>query len=271
MSRWLLLTAGLGSKDFEESAQRVARQASGFGIFAKIVALDTLGTVEVCSRVSRVYPDQFRAGERGFGFMAWKSELVLSALEGQFGKFDGVLWVDGGCEINVNYWSRLLLKKQLGFAEKYGVAAFTLDTPEIYFTKADLLDRFGFIGSPESLTPQFQTTWFALSGVTGFQIAQEWLTITLEDYSYSDVGLSKLPEAAEFVENRYDQSIFSVVCKKNGIRPMSYKPAAGTSGFKSEFRAAFHPIWTSRNRKGKSVIPPWVQKLQQNFGGYIEN
>lgn len=262
MLKWVLITAGLGSRDFEDSAKRVAQQARGFGIFSRIVDLNTAATQDVCQRIRLRYPNEFSVNERGFGHMVWKSEVVLSAFEGSFGEFNNVLWVDGGCEVNPNILTRIRLKRILKHARKYGVAAFVLQTPEWKYTKSDLINRFNFLDSLHFESPQFQTTWFALSGELGAKIAKRWLEITLEDYAFSSVSASSAPEKLGFVENRYDQSIFSLVCKEFGIKPINYVPAAGRSGFKSVIRALFHPIWTSRNRTGKSIIPKWVQALQ---------
>jgi hypothetical protein len=271
MSKWLLLTAGLGSKDFEDSAKRVAEQAYGFGIFDKVVALDTESVLRVCHRVARRFPSQFSADTRGFGHMVWKSELVTAAFDGEFGSFDHVLWVDGGCELNPNIFTRYRLKYILFMAEVFGVYAFTLNTPEWKYTKADLLIRFGFKDSVEAKTDQFQTTWFCLSGDIGRKIAFDWLNVTLENYGFSDVDSSQVGEVEGFVENRYDQSIFSLVCKKENIKPMKYIPVAGTSGIRSEIRAVFHPIWTTRNRTGDTKVPRWILKLQFSRGRHVKN
>ena len=262
MSNWILLTAGLGSQDFEASAKRVALQADGFDFFSEIVALDTAATQAVCKRIRNRYPGEFSVRERGFGHMVWKSEVVLSAFEGYFGNYRNVLWVDGGCELNPNFFTRRRLKKILEYAEMHGAAAFTIETPEWKYSKSDLVNRFGYLDPRHFESPQFQTTWFALSGEVGAKIAARWLEITLEDYAFSNVNPSSSPERPGFDENRYDQSIFSLICKENGIKPIDYKPAAGSSGFKSILRASLHPIWTSRNRKGNSIIPGWVRILQ---------
>jgi hypothetical protein len=266
MTEWLLVSAGLGSQDFEASAERVALQSAGFNLFSKIVSLDTRATEEVCKRVKNRYPNEFSVAERGYGHMIWKSEIVLSALEGFFGDYENVFWVDGGCEVNPNFITRLRLKRLLKLAEKNGVVAFTLKTPEWKYSKSDLLNKFSHLDSKNFNSNQFQTTWFALSGKIGAAVASRWLEITLEDYAYSNVSPSKTSESLGFVENRYDQSIFSLVCKEFGIKPMRYTPVAGRSGFKSVFRALFHPIWTSRNRTGISIIPKWVRSLQSKGG-----
>lgn len=259
-SKWLLVTAGLGSHDFESSAFRVGLGARYFSRISKVVVLDTRLTVELCQSVRDAYPEQFNERVRGFGFMAWKSEVVYKAIHGEFGDFDGVIWVDGGCEVFPSFFSELQLNKYLNYAERNGIYSFSLDTPEYQFTKSFLLEKYKHVvGVSES--PQIQTTWIALHGELGRMIASEWLSRTLEDFRNLDLTESPGGEDPRFVENRYDQSIFSLICKEKGLKPASSFCVSGTHGFLSLLRASFYPIWASRNRTGNSIIPKFMFNL----------
>jgi len=259
-SRWLLITAGLGSEHFEASARRVALSARKFPILHKVVSLDTEQTYQLCSQVRQKYPDQFKLDVRGFGFMAWKAEVVDKALGGHFGEVDGVLWVDGGCEIFASLWTEKKLKKILKTAEQSGLYAFTLDTPEYRYTKKFLLDK--YLDVPNILnSPQIQTTWFALYGTVGRRISAEWKSRTLEDFRNLDTSPSPQGEYKGFIENRYDQSIFSLVCKSLGVKPAANFNVSGGNGFLSLIRALRYPIWASRNRTGQSIIPRFVTRI----------
>lgn len=258
---WLLITAGLGSPEFESSAARVGHFANYFTKFSKVVVLNTKLTFELCQFVRDAYPDQFSDKTRGFGFMAWKSEVVYRAMHGEFGDFDGVVWVDGGCEVFPSLFSEMMLNNYLKYAERNGIYAFSLDTPEYQYTKSFLLEKYKHVvGAGES--PQIQTTWIALHGELGRMIASEWLSRTLEDFRNLDLTESPGGEDPKFIENRYDQSIFSLICKEKGVKPASSFCVSGTYGFLSLLRASFYPIWASRNRTGKSIIP----KLMFNLG-----
>ena len=260
--KWLLITAGLGSENFEASAKRVAHSARRFSILEHVVALNTEETFQLCSEVREKYPDQFKSEIRGFGFMAWKAEVVDKALRGHFGEVDGVVWVDGGCEIYASLWTEKKLRKQLKIAEKTGLYSFTLDTPEYKYTKKFLLDKYSDV--PNILeSPQIQTTWFALYGEIGRQISSAWISRTLEDFRNLDTSPSPQGENVGFIENRYDQSIFSLVCKKLGVIPASSFNVSGGNGFLSLVRALQYPIWATRNRTGQSIIPKFFTKVGQ--------
>jgi hypothetical protein len=261
--KWLAVTAGVGNKDFEEAAIRVRDSLATSGIVDKVVAVTTRDLLSVCPKTSSLYKRVMNADTRGYGFMSWKAEIVNAAFQGMWGQFDGVVWIDAGCEVTINPASRIRFNKFKNFAIKHGVAAFTLDTLEIEYTKRDLFEIFPEI-SPTNAGKQIQTTWFFLHGDLGRKIAQQWLETVMIGTHLLDLNPSANSEFKEFVENRYDQSTFSLVCKKNQIRIMHYRPTAGSGSLLSILRGVFNPIWTSRNRQGKSTKNRFIQLLEND-------
>jgi hypothetical protein len=252
-SRWLLLTAGFGSADMNAAAERVRGQALSLGIFDRVLAFGDSDLEAACPNVYKKYREFLSPSHKGFGYFSWKVELVSSALEGKFGDYDGVVWVDAGCEIYNSLWTRFRLRMWMKRAIKEGVFAYTLNTPEQDFTKKALFDFFPNLNR-EDRSPQFQATWFILHGDRGRLIASEWIRIALLDISTLDLSTSPGGEVDSFVEHRFDQSILSLTLKENGVLPQIYVPAGGNTGLLSLIRAkAFHPIWTSRNRTGISI------------------
>jgi hypothetical protein len=249
--KWLAVTAGVGSMDFEEAAIRVREALAQSGIVDEVVAITTTDLNSVCPGTSKLYQALMNVDTRGYGFMCWKAEIVHTAMQGFWGDFEGVIWVDAGCEVSINSISKRKFNKFRNFAIENGVAAFTLDTLEIEYTKRDIFEIFPAI-DPKEAGKQIQTTWFFLHGDTGRKIAQEWLGTVLLGTHMLDLNPSSKPEFENFIENRYDQSTFSMVCKNNQIPIMSYRPTAGYGSIFSFIRGFLHPIWTARNRQGKS-------------------
>ena len=133
-----------------------------------------------------------------------------------------------------------------------GVAAFTLNTTDEEYSKSKLLSLPEF-EQVDPKTPQFQATWFLLGGEKGRLIAQKWFDISMLDVSYLDYSNSGVGESANFIEHRFDQSIFSLVLKSFGVDSIkNFIPADGRS-IKSQIRGFSHPIWSSRNRSGRSI------------------
>lgn len=259
---WIALTAGLGSVQFEEAADRVSYKLGKFPQISKVINIKTEDLKNASPMVVEKYSEYLSTEIKGYGYMSYKAELSHNALKGTFGECDGLIWVDAGCEVLVNTFTIRRFNGFLEYAKKNGAACFTLDTPESSYTKRDVFEKFPDI-NPELAGPQIQTTWFILHGKIGMQIAKEWLRITLDGIHNLDLKHSALGERPEFIEHRNDQSIFSLVCKNMHIRPMPYEPVNGISSCKSSLRGISHPFWVSRNRTGKSLIPNLVQLTEK--------
>ena len=253
-SNWILLTAGFGTEDMQGAAHRVREQATSLGIFQKVVSVTNENLAKWCPRMSENYGEFLSSAHKGFGYFCWKIELVQSALSGAFGPCDGVLWVDAGCEIYKSPWTTLRLKHWMKSAEKSGTFVFNLNTPEQDYTKRSLFGYFPNL-DPSDRTPQFQATWFMLYGDTGRKIANEWLRIALLGIETLDLSESPGGEVATFVEHRNEQSLLSLVLKNHSTENRKFHMFSGTETIRGKFIARINPIWTSRNRTEKSIIP----------------
>lgn len=251
-SRWLAVTAGVGSSHFEDAAFRVRDTLKASGIVDEVVAVTTKDLPSICPKTTKLYREIMNAETRGFGYMCWKAEIVNAAIEGVWGDYQGIIWIDAGCEIALNPISMIRFRAFKKYAMGKGVACFSLDTLEVEYTKRDIFELFPAI-DPFNSGHQIQTTWFFLYGEIGKKISREWLSTVLVGANILNLEPSSLPEYASFIENRYDQSTFSMVCKNNQITPMNYVPTTGHGTTRSIINGFFHPIWTSRNRVGKSV------------------
>lgn len=250
--RWLAITAGVGAPAFEDAAHRVVNSLLPSGIVDRVVKVVTKDLPDVCPEVSRLYVDLMNVETRGYGYMCWKAEVVHKAMDGYWGDFDGVIWIDAGCEVTINPLSKVKFRKFQEFAREHGVACFTLDTLEVQYTKRDLFEKYPEI-EPIQAGKQIQTTWFLLHGKTGKKIAREWFETIMSGTNLLELTPSGNPEYPGFIENRYDQSAFSLVCKSNKIPVMRYKPTNGHTSFILRLRGLSNPIWTARNRFGPTV------------------
>jgi hypothetical protein len=261
---WLVVTAGLGSVSYEAAALRVVSQAASLPNISKSVAVTTSDLAEVCPQTTSVYGPLQNENHPGWGYWAFKSEILNRGLTGYWGQFEGVVWIDSGCEVCINPISRWRFRYFQNKAARLGATVFSLVTPEFKFTKRDLFNEFPNLDSNDP-TNQIQATWFMLHGETGRRISKSWLEVTLKSVSYSNEEPSLKGELKEFISHRHDQSIFSLVCKSEGVSPIKYTPATGSHSILGRIRALSHPIWVSRNRTGVSIIPKSLQKFPKVF------
>ena len=125
---------------------------------------------------------------------------------------DVLLYLDCGCELDVNKSSKIQAMLKLVERELLIGTIFSPLHDDISWTKYDLIDR---IKAPiDTLkTPQRQTgaILFLVCSKTR-QLVNEWLDFC-NDYHNFDDSPSVLPNASTFVEHRHDQSVFSLLTK----------------------------------------------------------
>ena len=259
--KWLVLTAGFGGGDFRAAATRVVRDASRFSNVGLAKAIFEEDLVSVCPLTVSKYSEYLNSKHHGFGYFSWKPEIIFRGLEGYWGDFEGVIWIDAGCEVYANIFTQIKLILWAKRSKKSKIFSFSLKTPENRFTKRDAFDLFPGLESDDS-SNQIQATW-AIFHKSAINVAKEWLEKAQSGINYLDLSPSKNLERTDFIEHRFDQSLFSLTLKSNHIKPSGLVPAAGKTGLKSIFRASIQPIWTSRNRSGISIIPKSLRLIQK--------
>jgi hypothetical protein len=170
-------------------------------------------------------------------------------MSGFWGKFDGVCFLDAGCEVNFNFLSQRRLKRILIQAEHGGVVAYTIDSSEQKMTKRALLNYFDLDSDTSN---QFQSGSVFFFGEKGREIASEWAQVTSADVHFSDDSVSIGGELDGFYEHRHDQSILSLILKKHGVASAFPHPPGNPPCWRVSVQNIVSPIWWSRNRTGIS-------------------
>lgn len=255
--KWFLLTAGLDPLEIQLAARRVEKSSAKLYDFAKIINVSASDLPIFAPKLYSKYPGIFSSKTTGYGFYSWKIELVASALNGDYGPCDGVVWVDAGCEVFPTLLNRWIFKRSIQDCEVRGYRFFELDTREELFTKAKTFEYFQ-IGSKERISPQVQATTFMLYGEVGRRIANLAFETVYGDLESISDNLGN-GDRENGVMHKFDQSILSLTIKSLELNNRVKVPAAGNRGVISQIRAIATPIWVSRNRHGKSIIPAWLR------------
>jgi len=261
-NNWIALTAGLLPTNFERAADRVEEDLMGLYPFKKILNFSSRDLAVCAPRTSEKYSKFLRDDIPGYGYYCWKPEIIFSVLTGVFGECDGIVWVDGGCEILNTPWTRKKFENQIKTAEKNGFLVFELDTPENRFSKSDVIDHFPSISRTDS-SPQVQATHFFLYGELGKQIAKTWLEAGLRSIEMFDHSSSVKGDPKDFVLHKSDQSLFSLTIKSLKKEERMAPPPAGNRGMLYRLSAMRAPIWVARNREGRSIKGRLLMLVEQ--------
>ncbi len=256
--RWLFITAGLGSENFQDAALRLVKQAESFEVFDHCHAVLNDEILDICPKIADWHSWDELMNLKGFGWYVWKSSIGLAALQGRWGDFDGVMYLDSGCEMFLSGASRKRLLKYIENAELNGATLFTIPTPEYLFTKRLLFESFELTDEMKN-SNQFQSGSWLMYGAKGKEILQVWNDYVWKNPYFTDESQSPNGEDARFIINRYDQSVFSLVVKILGHESIREMPPGGNVRFRAKIRGFIFPFWWSRNRNGSSTIPRYFR------------
>jgi len=156
------------------------------------------------------YASRYR---RGFGYWIWKPWIVRRTL-GILRPNDVVLYCDGRCGMankggTIRWFDEFLQRTE------FDVAAWQMRFVEKHWTTADLLSRVSSQYTAAAReTGQFAATFHAWR-VNGrsMRLASLWLEFMARNPALCRDEPSRLPNDAEFKENRHDQSVFSLTLK----------------------------------------------------------
>jgi hypothetical protein len=162
------------------------------------------------------FNDKFKL--RGFGYWVWKPKIILQTLE-KINYGDILQYTDAGCILTRNGLYRLQEYFDICNKSETGLLGFNMpEYSEKEWTKGDLFDYFGIRNREDLFKGQIEATvLFVKKTKRSIEIMEKWLQVFYDDFSLVDDSPSKSPNFVEFKENRYDQSVWSILVKINDI------------------------------------------------------
>lgn len=225
-------------------------------------------------------PADFRAhfkeklvlGSRGYGYWSWKPEIIQHALD-KINYGDRLLYIDAGCHLNPFGRKRFLDYLDIVERQESGILAFQaltpdaqnsslkydgrrlFDQPNYRWIKGDLLDYFGARDNLELTNSQAigAGVIFLRKCNQAISIIQEWRQIIWSRFDLLDDTPSSTPNLAGFIENRHDQSIWTLLCLKHKVNTLSayeyWYPKKYPRNLKPDWRALRDfPIHAKRDK-----------------------
>lgn len=266
--------------------RRIRRQAHSMGVFGDHVHVWTEQDLDESFRERM--RDHLVPGSRGYGFWAWKPQVILQIFR-EMPEGDVLLYVDAGCHLNPKGVPRLLEYREL--AREHGLVTFQARAlgeaaktdpalhflPDAEWSKGDLLDFFGVRGKDEVLrTGQMGGGIFLVRKCAQTHaFFEEFRSVFYDHFELCDDSPSVSPNLPGFHENRHDQSVLSLLCKRNRSFSLSCAEYSPIGDFipkdrsidPAEWPTSWHdlrnrPIWARHDKGGwRALIPDSVKKL----------
>jgi hypothetical protein len=202
-------------RKYKGTLERIGKEAEEMGIFKNIFLLtdsDLVGMPEEDLEF-------IRSNKRGYGYWIWKPYLIRRVLS-RVSENSILIYADAGCKLESGAIGRLREYIRMVREHKSKMLTFQMGLKECIWTKMDTLNELGFISDGELNSGQ------VISGIILMEnnekvrgLIDEWYRVSrMYNYHLLDDSESRLMNAMGFMENRHDQSIFSILVKKNGIQ-----------------------------------------------------
>lgn len=252
-TNWSAVSFAAG-KNWISAANRLSRQLKKTGVLNELTIYDE----DWLLSQDRRKLDGFRIEEKypkGFGLWHWKPLVIKAALL-QSPKSAGVVYIDAGCEINLNRTSIMRLLQYLRLAETKNGLAFLLDVNDSEYSSPiinEYIPRLGAISEKQISA----TVLFFPNTSSTHEFLEEWNSWCLhEDYALLKGFLGD--ESDEFQKHRHDQSILSALWKSKSMEYINDETFWGPNW---KVDGINYPIWAARNRSSHSIQIPklfWI-------------
>ena len=194
---------------YKHSSERIVKEAKEFNVFDYIFCFD-----------KSIYDNDFaklrviKESTRGDGYWLWKPYIVLKTLE-LMEENDVLLYCDAGCKLFPECRERLLTYFKCLEQSHLCTLSFQHNKyKESDWTKGDLVKLFQEFADLNQL---IATTFLVKKNNQSVCLVKEWLRLGIvNNHHLIDDSVSLTENSVTFKEHRHDQSIFSLLRRKQG-------------------------------------------------------
>ena len=206
------ITFGGPCENHHSAVDRVCSEAEQIKMFDKIIGYTEKNLIND-TKFWNKHETFITENKRGYGYWLWKSYLTKKTMK-EMNDNDILVYVDAGCTINLNGRKRLLEYFDIVNNSKFGILSFNLDFFEKKWCKMDIINYYDAHDLLE--TKQLLAGIFILKKCNHtINLIKEWYNGCCK-YNLIDDSPSNSINDSSFIENRHDQSIFSILRKKIG-------------------------------------------------------
>lgn len=191
---------------------------------------------------------------RGYGYWKWKSYLVKQ----QFDKMqedDILVYSDAGCDYNAKAEHRFMEYLNIVKQHESGMMVFEDNFLERQFSKGDV---FHFLIGGNTFLPISDSNqrlggmWMMRKCQNTVELVDRWCDTCMNHFDLITDKASVSPNFPEFIENRHDQSVFSILTKQYGAYALPPSELDKSNFQNVPFLPTRHKVksqWTDIRRK----------------------
>jgi hypothetical protein len=269
------------SPDLKLSVNRFIKQSHELKFYDEIKVFDWK---DLSFEKQKQMQSIFNKGQkRLYGYGSWKAEIILTYLE-TIPKNSILQYSDIGCVFNPN--GREKLKEYIQITDKENLLAFKYSDPkfnikdkykfQIYYenqyTKADAWKYFNIDDNSDFLKTEqvWSGTMFFKNNIFTKKILNNWKK-ALNETNLIDDSPSVKQNHPNFIEHRHDQSMLSLICKKENIFCLSASECewAEFENKRMWSHLKDYPILAKRDKKF-NIIKRFINRQKKNIARFLK-
>ena len=279
MTNRKIILCAFSSPNLIRSAKRLKKQAIDMKCYDEI---NIISINDLDSYGQEYIKNILKKGKKkGYGYWFWKPYMIKHYLD-LMNDNDVLHYCDMGCHLRMTENKRF--KEYINILESNGKGILAFQYKEILnlnlknltfplreefkFTKSDLFEYFKVIKNREvTHTPQFWAgNIFLKKNNFTDKFVQNWLDVFKNRFDLIDDTESKIENFPKFIENRHDQSVFSILCKLNKIKSISAYECdwAILNGQRTWNHAENNPILAKRDLK-YGIFERFISRQRKNI------
>ncbi len=202
-----------GTEKYYPSVKRITEEAINSKVFSSVTSiLDS----DIKESYYDSYPHIFDPSARGkHGYWGWKPFIILNKLN-EIPDGDSVMYLDSRSHFCGNEKEKERIEELFSLTEY--VLAHHLSDPERGWTKRETLKFFGIDETPEMETLQrMGGIVFVRNNERSRAFIKEWFDTIINHFEIVNDSKDLNNQHPHFIDHRHDQSIFSILTKREGF------------------------------------------------------
>lgn len=244
-------TIGLGTINYRKAAKRLAREATGSGLFKTSYGRDETYLMNYCGPFWYSHRTVLKARVPGFGWWIWKPAYIASELK-SIPTGDILMYVDAGSYIGQSQSDIQEIRRYLQAAMIDDVVG-SSNQPfiEERYSAREYLDYIQ-LGESARKSNQFYAGFLIVkNSVRGEALLQDWQDLScMSNHRFFFNPPNREREVPDFVHHMYDQAVLSPLLKKYSARDVR----VGDKSIQAPIRMLRHRYSYKVGEKNLSII-----------------